>query len=84
MAILIGIFAALPWFQGIPKGDDTLAHFYRVVQISDLMGEGIVYSTWAPDMAYGFGYPLFSYQAPFAYYLTALLSMVGLELAAAF
>ena len=81
---MIGVFAALPWLWGIPKGADTLLHFYRSVQMEHMIGQGVLFSPWAPDMAYGFGYPIFNYYAPLSYYLTSIPAFVGLNLELAF
>jgi hypothetical protein len=84
VAIMIGVFAALPWLWGIPKGADTLLHFYRTVQIDHMIEQGVLFSPWAPDMAYGFGYPIFNYYAPLSYYLASIFSLLGANLELAF
>jgi hypothetical protein len=68
----------------VPEGGDTLLHLYRAVQLDALVQEGILYSRWAPDLAYGYGYPLFNYYAPLAYYLVELFHLLGLSLVGAF
>lgn len=88
-ALLIGLLAALPMLRGItgglvPEGGDTLLHMYRAVQLDALFQQGILYSRWAPDLAYGYGYPLFNYYAPLAYYLVELFHLLGLNLVGAF
>ena len=88
-ALLIGLLAALPLLGAIPKGvvpesGDTLLHLYRAVQLDALFQEGILYSRWAPDLVYGYGYPLFNYYAPLAYYLVELFHLLGLSLVGAF
>ncbi|MGB3713070.1 MAG: 6-pyruvoyl-tetrahydropterin synthase-related protein, partial [Candidatus Promineifilaceae bacterium] len=84
IAILIGLFAGLPLLRGIPDGADTLLHFYRTVQLDQLLDEGILFSSWAPDFAYGFGYPIFNYYAPFSYYLASSFTLLGMDLIVAF
>lgn len=88
-ALLIGLLAALPLLGGmlrgaIPEGGDTLLHLYRAVQLDALIQEGVIYSRWAPDLAYGYGYPLFNYYAPLAYYLVELFHLLGVSLVTAF
>ena len=82
-AIAIGLFAAIPLFRGLPEGADTLLHFYRAVQVEHLFEQGILFSPWAPDLAYGYGYPLFNYYAPLAYYPVSILSFLGLDTSSA-
>jgi len=84
VAVLIGLIAAAPLFHGIPEGADTLLHLYRLVQLDNLIQNGIFYSRWAPDLVFGFGYPLFNYYAPAAYYLGEFLHIMGLGLVGGF
>ena len=75
---------ALPFLRGIPDGLDTLFHLFRAVQLDELIGNGIVFSRWAPDLVYGYGYPLFNYYAPLSYYLVELFHLFGLSVSLAF
>lgn len=59
-------------------GYDNAFHLWRAVQIDRLWDAGILYSRWAPDMAHGFGFPLFVFASPFPPSLTALLHRLGL------
>jgi hypothetical protein len=49
-----------------------------------LWEQGILFSRWSPDLAFGYGYPLFNYYAPLSYYLAQLLHLAGLALPVAF
>ncbi len=82
--MMIGAVAALPLLRGLPVGVDTLFHLYRLVQVDELMQNGVFFSRWAPDLAHGFGYPLFNYYSPAAYYLAELLKLAGLDILTAF
>ncbi len=84
VAFLIGLLAARPLFGGVPKGVDTLFHWFRLVQLDALVQNGILFSRWAPDLAYGFGYPIFNYYSPFTYYVAELLHLTGFGLIQAF
>lgn len=84
LAILLGLLAAFPFFKAIPEGGDIFLHFYRLVQLDALVQQGIIYSRWAPDLAYGFGYPIFNYYAPLTYYLAEIIHLAGLDLQYAF
>ena len=84
IVILLGILAAQPLITGqLPQGDDTLYHLYRLGQVDALIRQGIFFSRWAPDLAYGYGYPLFNYYAPLVYYVTEPLCILGLSPVAA-
>jgi hypothetical protein len=60
-------------------GYDNTFHLWRAVETANLLGNnGIVFSRWAPNMAHGYGYPLFNFAAPGSTYGPALLSLLGL------
>ncbi len=64
---------------GIGYTADAAVHVYRVVELLRLWQDGILYSRWAPDLAYGLGYPLFNFYAPLFYYLAGTLHLLGLD-----
>ncbi len=66
---------------GYPTIGDGLNHFYRLVEFDHLLRQGVWFPRWAPDLAYGFGYPLFNYYPPLTYYAGALLHAFGLSIA---
>lgn len=66
---------------GYPTIGDGLNHFYRLVEFDHLLRQGVWFPRWAPDLAYGFGYPLFNYYPPLTYYAGALLHAFGLSVA---
>lgn len=73
------LLAAWPLLRlGYPTVGDGLNHLYRLVELDSLLRAGVWYPRWATDMAYGFGYPLFNYYSPLAYYAGALLHALGL------
>ncbi|MEA3309659.1 MAG: 6-pyruvoyl-tetrahydropterin synthase-related protein [Chloroflexota bacterium] len=77
-AAVMGVFAALPLLDGrLPEAHDILFHLYRLVQVDQLMQRGVLFSRWAPEMAYGYGYPLFNFYAPVAYYLAEIPVLLG-------
>ncbi len=79
--ILICLPAALPYFGGdIPRSNDSLAHLYRTVELDRLVRSGIFFPRWAPDLALGYGYPIFNYFAYGSHYLIVLFHFTGLSL----
>ncbi len=77
-AVCIGLLAAQPFLSGqISQRGDTLLHLQRVAQLDALIRQGVLYSRWSPDLALGFGYPLFNYYAPLSYYLAELPVLLG-------
>ena len=72
-----------------PCTDDYAFHLLRLTQLVHLLKQGVFYSRWAPDMAWGYGLPFFNFYAPLAYYVAALPALVlglnwGLKLTLAF
>jgi len=79
--VLICLPAALPYFGGdIPRSNDSLAHFYRAVELDRLVRSGIFFPRWAPDLALGYGYPIFNYFAYGSHYLIVLFHFTGISL----
>ncbi len=79
----IGAIAALPLVGGLPRGYDALIHLYRVAQLEWMTRDGAPFSRWAPDIALGYGVPLFNYYAPLLYYLALIPRLLGAELSQA-
>ncbi|MBN1180545.1 MAG: YfhO family protein [Anaerolineae bacterium] len=57
-------------------GYDNAFHLWRAVETEHLLKEGLLFSRWAPDMAHGFGYPLFNFSAALSAYGPALLHLL--------
>ena len=64
-------------------GYDTMFHLWRAVQVNALWDQGVMYSRWAPDMAQGYGMPLFLFTSAFPPAFVALLHRAGLDWAVA-
>ncbi|MCP4416512.1 MAG: YfhO family protein, partial [Chloroflexi bacterium] len=60
-------------------GFDTMFHLWRSVQAGELLQAGVLYSRWAPQMAHGYGYPLFLFQSPLTAQATAVFHQFGLS-----
>jgi len=82
------LVAALPAIQpllggALPWSADGLLHFHRLAQLDralrSSLRHGILFPRWAPDMGFGFGFPLFNYYAPLSYYLAEPLHLAGLS-----
>jgi len=85
VVLVLPVFVAIPLLQpGLPKTADGYLHLLRVVELDQCWRDGVFYPRWAPDMAFGYGYPIFNYFAPLLYYLTELVHVVGLGFESAF
>lgn len=81
IAPLIAIYPLLP--AGLPATADGPLHLIRSVEFDAILRDGTLYPRWAPDLAYGYGYPLFNFYAPLFYYLTEIPHLLGASFEAA-
>lgn len=65
--------------EGLPRSNDHLTHVYRAVQLAELLRAGQLLPRWAPDLVFGYGYPVFNYFPYSAHYAVALLILPGLS-----
>jgi hypothetical protein len=63
-----------------PCTHDGGLHYYRVVAMRQMVSQGLFFSRYVPDLAFGYGYPFFNYREPVSYYLTLALYLLGLGL----
>ncbi|OGK18886.1 hypothetical protein A3D80_01010 [Candidatus Roizmanbacteria bacterium RIFCSPHIGHO2_02_FULL_40_13b] len=61
--------------------DETQAA--RVEQFTQNLTSFHIPPRMAPEFSYGMGYPVFNFYAPFAYYVTSILNILGLSVIAA-
>ncbi len=67
----------------VPCTHDGHLHYHRVAAIRHAWENGLLFSRWLPDLAFGYGYPFFLYREPLPLYLTHFLHLAGLPLPAA-
>lgn len=81
LALAVALVPVLQPLRGqVPTcGYDTMFHLWRAVQVNALWDQGVLYSRWAPDMAHGYGMPLFLFTSAFPPAFVALLHRVGLD-----
>ncbi len=80
--VLIGLAAAQPLLakgERLPWAADTLIHFYRLVELDHLLRQGYLFPRYAPDLAYGFGFPVFNFYAPLSYYAAMIFRLAGMD-----
>jgi hypothetical protein len=61
---------------GLPHGNDSFHHVMYQYHFSRQFWEGDLYPRWLPEANKGYGSPMFLFQYPLPYYLTALLRPV--------
>ncbi|MDY7076773.1 MAG: glycosyltransferase family 39 protein, partial [Chloroflexota bacterium] len=63
-----------------PCTHDGAFHYYRVAAMRHALRDGILFTRYLPDLAFGYGYPFFNYRAALSYYLALALHLTGLSL----
>lgn len=82
---LLTLPAVMPLIQPtITRSADGLLHLYRLVALDHAIRQGALFPRWLPDLAYGYGLPLFVFYAPLSYYVTQALNLLGLSHLGAF
>lgn len=71
VVLVVCLLAIWPFISraGLPAATDAELHVFRLAELSRLVRGGEIYPRWAPNFYYGYGYPIFNYYAPFAYYI---------------
>lgn len=79
LLILFSYFAIKPLFISgfFPMHDDTQPT--RVFEMTRVLQDGVFPVRWVPDLGYGFGYPIFNFYGPLAYYFGSLFQLAGLD-----
>jgi hypothetical protein len=63
--------------SGMPATHDAHLHLQRIIALDRLAAEGAPFSRWLPDLAYGYGLPVFNYYAPLVYAPALTARLVG-------
>ena len=69
---------------GLPTTADLNIHMVRTVAYEQSWAAGVIVPRWAPNMAYGYGYPLFIFAPPLPYLLAMAIHSLGISLETAF
>lgn len=77
--ILITLYFLSPLFEYgfFPMHDDT--QVARVHQMTKSLRDGMFPVRWVSDLGYGYGYPIFNFYAPFAYYVGSIFDLAGFD-----
>ncbi|HEX9924829.1 MAG TPA: hypothetical protein VGD99_19390 [Anaerolineae bacterium] len=71
------------WQPGLPAAADIPIHLYRTIEYGRAWSPGVILPRWAPNLAYGYGYPLFVFAPPLPYLLGLGFHLAGLTFEAA-
>lgn len=78
LALALALVAAAPFLArpGLPRQTDAELHVYRAAELGYTLRAGAFYPRWAPNLYYGYGYPIFNYYAPLTYYLANVFDLL--------
>jgi hypothetical protein len=78
LVLALALVAAAPFLTrpGLPRQTDAELHVYRAAELGHTLRGGVFYPRWAPDLYFGYGYPIFNYYAPLTYYLANLFDLL--------
>jgi 6-pyruvoyl-tetrahydropterin synthase related domain len=82
LALLALLAFSLPIFHALLTAvqictDDLTVHIHEAYALQRLIESGHLLSRWSPDLAQGYGYPLFNFYAPLSSYPLAFLGLLG-------
>lgn len=82
ITLVLSIFTILPLFHSgfFPIHDNT--QVARVFEMTKSLKDGMIPVRWVSDLGYGYGYPIFTFYAPFAYYIGGIIGLFLLPLVA--
>ncbi len=77
IALALALLAASAFIvrPGLPRETDAELHVYRAAELGYVLRGGVIYTRWAPNFYYAYGYPIFNYYAPLTYYLANLFDV---------
>jgi hypothetical protein len=79
LAGLLTLFIIQSLLQpGLPTQADLPIHLYRTLEYGQAWGPDVIVPRWAPNLAYGYGYPLFVFAPPLPYWLGLACHSLGL------
>ncbi|MDO8621139.1 MAG: hypothetical protein Q7R31_02570 [Candidatus Levybacteria bacterium] len=79
LVLVLSFWAIKPLFaQGFfPMHDNT--QVARVFEMGKMLKAGMFPVRWVPDLGYGYGYPIFNFYAPLAYYVGGTFTLMGFD-----
>ncbi len=83
LVICLSYWAMQPLFTPgfFPIHDNT--QVARVYEMGKSLKDGMFPVRWVSDLGYGYGYPIFNFYAPLAYYVGGSLMLLGVDVLAA-
>jgi hypothetical protein len=80
LVLLLLTFAISPLLRsGLPSMADVPIHLYRTMEMVRCWQDGVYYPRWAPNLAFGYGYPLFDFAPPLPPFIAGLFHILGAD-----
>lgn len=80
VVLILPLFAISPLLKsGLPGLADATIHLLRTVELDFLWRNGVFFPRWAPNMAFGYGYPLFDFAPPLPYIIAETFHLLGAD-----
>ncbi len=82
---LLGLPLIMPLMRwtSVPCTHDGHLHVHRVAAMRHAWENGLLFTRWLPDLAFGYGYPFFVYREPTPLYAVMVPHLLGAPMAAA-
>lgn len=81
LVALLVLLAVSPLLSpGLPSIADAPIHLFRTMEMVSAWTDGVIYPRWAPNLAFGYGYPLFDFAPPLPYFLAGAFHVLGFSL----
>ncbi|MCB9435058.1 MAG: hypothetical protein H6668_24105 [Ardenticatenaceae bacterium] len=82
---LLGLPLTTPLWRltAVPCTHDGHLHYHRIAAMRYAWENGLYFTRWLPDLAFGYGYPFFVYREPAPLYAGLFPHLLGLPLPAA-
>lgn len=79
LVLILSFWAIKPLFVPgfFPMHDNT--QVARVFEMGKVLSTGTIPVRWVPDLGYGYGYPLFNFYAPLAYYVGGFFTLLNFD-----
>jgi len=76
---LLSLVSIIPFFHPgfFPIHDNTQVQ--RVFEMTKSLKDGMLPVRWVADLGFGYGYPIFNFYAPLAYYVGSIINILGFD-----
>ncbi|MDM8527152.1 6-pyruvoyl-tetrahydropterin synthase-related protein [Anaerolineales bacterium HSG24] len=85
LVMALSMLIIQPFLQpGLPTTADIPIHLFRTLEYGQAWSDGVILPHWSPNLAFGYGYPLFLFAPPVPYWIGLFFYWLGFSLEVAF